>query len=143
MTHLDDEVAALLERARANLRDATANHAEGRFRIAVTVACYGAFCAAKAVLALHRDGAKTKKGVNKQVFRLAVVDSDFPADAARLLSVTQDQRLSVDYDLSIPVDDWQEHDASLAIDRSTRFVDEVEAWLIQNLPTGERSDLRR
>ena len=38
-----DEVAALLERARANLRDATANHAEGRFRIVMTVAYYGAF----------------------------------------------------------------------------------------------------
>ena len=138
-----DEVAALLERARANLRDATGNHAEGRFRIAVTVAYYGAFCAAKAVLAFHREGAKTHKGVNKQFFRLAVVDSDFPADTARLLSVMQDQRLSADYDLSIPVDDWQQHDASLAIDRSTRFVNEVEAWLIQNLPTGERFDLRR
>ena len=51
MTHLD-EVAVLLERGRANLRDATANHAEGRFRIAVTVAYYWVFCAAKAVLAL-------------------------------------------------------------------------------------------
>ena len=98
MTYLD-EVAALLERARANLRDATANHAEGRFRIAVTVAYYGAFCAAKAVLALHREGAKTHKGVNKQFFRLAVVDSDFPAGTARLLSAMQDQRLSADYDL--------------------------------------------
>ena len=46
------------------------------------MAYYGAFCAAKAVLALHREGAKTHKGVNKQFFRLAVVDSDFPADTA-------------------------------------------------------------
>ena len=141
MTYLD-EVVALLERARANLRDASANRAEGRFRIAVTVAYFGAFCAAKAVLAFHREGAKTHKGVNRQFFRLAVVDSDFPADTASLLSAMQDQRLSADYDLSIPVDDWQEHDASLAIDRSARFVDEVEAWLIRNLPPDERLDLR-
>ena len=72
-----------------------------------------------------------------------MVDSDFPADTARLPSALQVQRLSADYDLSIPVDDWQEHDAFLAIDRSTRFVDEVEAWLIRNLPPGERFDLRR
>lgn len=142
MTHLD-EVALLLERARANLRDAAASHADGRFRIAVTVAYYGAFCAAKAVLAFHREDSKTHKGVNKQFFRLAVVDSDFPADTARLLSITQDQQLSADYDLSIPVDDWQEHDAALAVDRSTRFVDEVEAWLMRNLPAGERIALRR
>ena len=142
MTYLD-EVVALLERARANLRDASANHAESRFRIAVTVAYFGAFCAAKAVLAFHREGAKTHKGVNKQFFRLAVAESDFPADTASLLSAMQDQRLSADYDLSIPVDDWQEHDASLAIDRATCFVDEVEAWLIRNLPPGERIDLRR
>ena len=54
-----------------------------------------------------------------------------------------DQRLSADYDLSIPVDDWQERDASLAIDRATCFVDEVEAWLIRKLPPGEGIDLRR
>ena len=141
MTYLE-EVVALLERARANLRDASASHAEGRFRIAVTVAYYGAFCAAKAVLAFHREGAKTHKGVNRQFFRLAVVDSDFPADTASLLSAMHDQRLSADYDLSIPVDDWQEHDASLAIDRSARFVDEVEAWLIRNLPPDKCLDLR-
>lgn len=141
MTYLE-EVVALFERARANLRDAMANHAEGRFRIAVTVAYYGAFCAAKAVLAFHREGAKTHKGVNRQFFRLAVVDSDFPADTASLLSASQDQRLSADYDLSIPVGDWQEHDASLAIDRATRFVDEVEAWLIRNLPPDEGLDRR-
>ena len=142
MTYLD-EVAALLERARANLRDATANHAESRFRIAVTVAYYWAFCAAKAVLAFHREGAKTHKGVNRKFFRVAVAGSDFPADTTSLLSAMHDQRLSADYDLSIPVDDWQEHDASLAIDRATCFVDEVEAWLIRNLPPGERIDLRR
>ena len=84
----------MLERARANLRDATANHAEGRFRIAVTVAYYGAFCAAKAVLAFHREGAKTHKGVNRQFFRVAVAESDFPADTASLLSAMHDQRLS-------------------------------------------------
>ena len=141
MTHLD-EVATLLGRSRANLRDAIGSHAEGRYRIAVTVAYYGVFCAAKSVLAYHREGAKTHKGVAGQFWRLAVVDSDFPAETARLLSVTQKQRLAADYDLSKPVDDWTEEEASLAIEGATRFVDEVEAWLIRNLPPDERMNLR-
>lgn len=50
------------------------------------------------------------------------------------------QRLAADYDLSKPVDDWTEEEASLAIGGATAFVDEVEAWLIRNLPPGERLD---
>ena len=62
MTYLD-EVRALLERARAHLRDAIWSHGQGRYRITVSVAYYAVFSAAKAVLAYHRDGAKTHKGV--------------------------------------------------------------------------------
>lgn len=141
MTYLE-EVSALLKRARSHIRDAAANRDEGRHRIAVAVAYYAAFWAAKAVLAYYRDGAKTHKGVAGQFWRLAVVDSDFPADTARLLRVTQQQRLAADYDLSKPVDEWTEEEASLAIEGATTFVDEVEAWLIRNLPPGERLDLQ-
>ena len=142
MTHLD-EVAVLLERARANLRDAIWSHAEGRYRISVSVAYYGVFCAAKAVLAYHREGAKTHRGVAKQFLRIAVVDSDFPAAVGDSLGAMLRQRLAADYDLWKPVDDWTEEEASLSIKGATRFVDEVEAWLLRSLPPGERIDLRR
>ncbi|MYH56380.1 MAG: HEPN domain-containing protein [Acidimicrobiia bacterium] len=131
MTHLD-EVAALIERSRANLADAVANHREGRYRTAVALSYYGIFYAAKAVLAYRREGDKTHRGVISAFNRVAVAHSDFPIDVSRLLKVAQTQRLSADYDMSRAVGDWQKQESSLAIERATTFLDEVEAWLMRN-----------
>lgn len=139
MTYMD-EVRALLQRARAHLRDAIWSHGQGRHRIAVSVAYYAVFSAAKAVLAYHRDGAKTHKGVAKQFLQIAVLNSDFPSAVGDSMGAMLRQRLAADYDLSKPVDDWTEEEASLAIGGATAFVDEVEAWLIRKLPPGERLD---
>ena len=135
MTYLD-EVSLLLDRARSNIRYAIGNHRNGFHRIAVSVAYYGAFYAAKAVLAYHRVGAKTNKGVAQEFHRLAVAKSDFPVDIARLLGAMQSRRLSADYDLSKAVDDWREEDALMAIDQATAFIDEVEAWFHRHLQPG-------
>ncbi len=136
MTYLD-EVRLLLERARSNTRYAAGNHGVGFYRIAVSVAYHGAFYAAKAVLAYHREGAKTHKGLASRFHRLAVFESDFPAEIAGLLGEMHLQRLEADHDLSIAPGDWSEESALRAIERTTAFINEVEAWLIRNLPPGE------
>jgi len=74
--------------------------------------------------------------------QLAVFESDFPSEIAQLLSEMQDERLVADYDMSKETEDWQEDEASFAIDQAIRFVDEVEEWLIRNLPPGDSSQLR-
>ena len=62
MTALD-EAFAWLARANDELRTARDNRSIGAYRTAVSIAYRAAFAAAKAVIAYHRDGAKTHHGV--------------------------------------------------------------------------------
>ena len=77
------------------------------------------------------------KAFAKQFLQIAVLNSDFPSTVGDSIGAMLRQRLAADYDLSKPVDDWTEEEASLAIDGATAFVDEVEAWLLRNLQPGE------
>ncbi|MCY3539276.1 MAG: HEPN domain-containing protein [bacterium] len=140
MTYLD-EVIVLMGRARNNLREAARAPEVGLYRATIALAYYAAFYAAKAVVAYHRQGPKTHEGVSRQFHKLAVLESDFPSTVAGLLDEMQEERLVADYDMSKASDDWMEEEALLAIDRATRFVDEVEGWLIRHLPPEARSNL--
>ena len=133
MTALE-EVFRCLARAGDELRSARSSREAGEYRTAVSVAYWAAFAAAKAVLALHRDGAKTPSGVASQFYRRAVFDSDFPETTAAYLSQLGTERGSADYDMVRADRDWREEEATGAIHRATMFVDEVQAWLKRHRP---------
>ena len=133
MTALE-EVFRCLARAGDEPRSARSSRAGGEYRPAVAVAYRAAFAAARAVLALHRHGAKTHSGVASQFYRLAAFDPDFPETTAAYLSQLGKERGSAAYDMTGADRDWREEEATGAIERATMVVGEVQAWLERHRP---------
>lgn len=121
------EAFKLLADAEDYLRYAGDNRRIGIHGPAVSLAYYAAFYAAQAVIAYHREGAKTHRGVLRRFGYLAVVSSDFPADIAELLTGLMENRLVADYDHD-KMGTWNEREASDAIERATTFVRAVSDW---------------
>ena len=133
-----DEAFLLLASADDYIRYAEENRRIGIYPVSVSLAYYAAFYGAKAVVAYHREGPKTHKGMQVRFRVLAVVRSDFPAAAAGLLGALEENRLKADYDVDSK-HDWQEGDASAAIDRARIFVEEVHGWFRRHhLPEGTK-----
>ena len=126
MTYVE-EAFLLLSHADNYLRYAETNRRSGIYGPAVSMAYYATFYAAQAVVAYHREGPKTHKGVRTLFHQLAVAESDFPDDVARVVGDLAERRLEADYDHET-MDDWTDPDASDAIRRARTFVDEVNAW---------------
>ena len=126
MTYVE-EAFLLLSHAGNFLRYAETTRRSGIYGPAVSMAYYAAFYAAQAVVAYHREGPKTHKAVRNLFHRLAVVESDFPGDIARVVGHLAGSRLQADYDHKT-MDDWTDADASDAIRRARTFVDEANAW---------------
>ncbi len=126
MTYLD-EALARLGLADETLDHARINYREGLYRVAVSLAYYAAFYAARSVLAYHREGPKTHQGTRQVFGRVAVKGSDFPAEASGILTDLAENRGKADYDFEL-MDTWGEAEASSAIERAGLFIDEVHAW---------------
>ena len=126
MTYVE-EAFLLLSHADAYLRYAETTRRSGIYGPAVSMAYYPSFYAAQAVVAYHREGPKTHKGVRKLFHQLAVVESDFPGEVAPVVGDLADSRLQADYDHET-MDSWTDADASDAIHRAHAFVAEVNAW---------------
>ena len=122
-----EEAFLLLASADDYLRYAEGTRRSGFYPVVMSLAYYAAFYAAQAVVAYHREGPKTHKGVQTRFRVLAVVKSDFPAEVAGLLDKLKDDRLKADYDVTTK-QDWRDGDASAAIDRARTFVEEVHGW---------------
>ena len=122
-----DEAFLLLAHADNYLRYAETNRRSGIYAPAVSMAYYAAFYAAQAVVAYHREGPKTHKGVRNVFHRLAVLESDFPGEVAPVLAALADSRIKADYDHET-MDDWTDADVSDAIRRARTFVTEVNGW---------------
>ena len=133
MTHVE-EAFLLLSHSENYLRYAETTRRSGIYGPAVSMAYYAAFYAAQAVVAYHREGPKTHKGVRKLFHRLAVVDSDLPGDVARVVGDLAERRLEADYDHET-MDNWPDADASDAIRRARTFVDEVNACFGRHHPS--------
>lgn len=136
-----DEAFLLLSHADSNLRYAETTRKSGIYGPAVSMAYYAAFYAAQAVVAYHRLGPKTHKGVRKLFNRLAVHESDFPADVASGLARLAGGRLQADYDHET-MDSWTDDQASEAIQRARSFVDEVNAWFRRHHHTDDHRPAR-
>lgn len=91
------------------------------------MAYYAALYAAHAVVAYHREGPKTRKGVSNVFHRLAVHESDLPGEVSPVLAARAEIRIKANYDHET-MDDWTDADASDAIRRARTFVEEVNAW---------------
>ena len=122
-----DEALLLLDHTDNYLRYAETTRRSGIYGPAVSMAYYAAFYAAQAVVAYHREGPKTHKGVRNVFHRLAVLESDFPGEVARVVADLADSRIKADYDHET-MDDWTDADASDAIRQARTFVSEVSAW---------------
>lgn len=128
-----EEAFLLLSHADNYLRYAETNRRSGIYGPAVSMAYYASFYAAQAVVAYHREGPKTHKGVRKVFHRLAVLESDFPDDVAGVVGALADRRIRADYDHET-MDDWTDADASDAIRLARTFVEGVNAWFGRHHP---------
>ncbi len=126
-----DEAYLLLSHADDYLRYAETTRRSEIYGPAVSLAYYAAFYAAQAVVAYHRHGPKTHQGVRTLFHRLAVKESDFPADVSRVLGSLGKSRIKADYDHET-MDRWTDQDAAEAIRRARSFVDEVNAWFLRH-----------
>ena len=126
MTYIE-EALALLGHADETLDHARVTHREGLYRVAVSLSYYASFYAAQAVVAYHRQGPKTHKGVRTLFGELVVEGSDFPGATSRLLSSLAKNRINADYNLAT-MGDWDRPKATEAIEHSQMFVTEVHAW---------------
>ena len=122
-----EEAFLLLSHADNYLRYAETNRRSGIYGPAVSMAYYASFYAAQAVIAYHRQGPKTHKGVRSLFRQLAVVESDFPDEVAPVIAHLAASRIRADYDHAT-MDDWTDADASDAIRQARTFVEEVHAW---------------
>ena len=122
-----EEAFKLLTDANERLTHAGANLRIGIFGPSVAMAYYAAFYAAQAVVAYHREGPRTHRGVQNRFNFLAVESSDFPARCARLLGDLMEDRLAADYDHD-KMGTWTAAEASDANERARAFVSEVSAW---------------
>lgn len=128
MTYLE-ETFGWLSYAEDTLQDAKDNLAMGKFGVAVSLAYYASFYAAKSIIAYARErDPKTHSGVSRRFGQLAVVGSDFPPEVARYLSRLAAQRGKTDYDLGYR-EHWREDNAAPWLEASESFVNEVRYWL--------------
>ena len=131
------EAFLLLSRADNYLRYAETNRRSGIYGPAVSMSYFASFYAAQAVVAYHREGPKTHRGVRNLFHRLAVLKSDFPGEVASVIGELADSRIKADYDHET-MDDWTDSDASYAIGRARTFVAEVNAWFDRHHTPGAR-----
>ncbi len=122
-----EEAFLLLSHADNYLRYAETTRRSGIFGPAVSMAYYASFHAAQAVVAYHREGPKTHRGVRNLFHQLAVLESDFPNEVASVVGDLAVNRIRADYDHET-MDDWTDADASDAIRQARTFVEEVNAW---------------
>ena len=122
-----DEAFLLLSHADDYLRYAETTRRSGIYGPAVSMAYYAAFYAAQAVVAYHREGPKTHKGIRNRFHKLAVKESDFPPGVAPVIDSLAASRIQADYDHNT-MDSWTDQDATTAIRQARSFVDEVNAW---------------
>ena len=132
-----EEAFLLLSHADNYLRYAETNRRASIYGPAVSMAYYASFYAAQAVVAYHRQGPKTHKGVRNVFRQLAVVESDFPHEVAPVFAHLAASRIKADYDHET-MDDWTDADASDAIHRARTFVAEVNAWFTRHHGTDDR-----
>ena len=91
-----EEALKLLADADERLGHAETTRRIGIYGPSVAMSYYAAFYAALAVVAYHREGPKTHRGVQKRFHFLAVKSSDFPSDIAELLEGLMAERLATD-----------------------------------------------
>ena len=127
------EAFELLADAHDTLRHAEQNRGIGIYRVAVSLAYYATFYAARAVVAYHRESPKTHKGVRSRFHFLVVAGSDFPPQTASIVDELADDRLRADYDHAA-MRGWRESEATDAIERARTFLNEVDRWFRRHHP---------
>lgn len=131
-----EEAFLLLSTAQDQIAHAKNNRRMGIFSVAISLAYYAAFYAAQAVIAHHREGPKTHRGVSTRFHFMAVVTSDFAADIASFLDELGNLRIKADHDFAAKKE-WKERDASDAIAKAEAFVKEVRDWFLRHHRLGE------
>lgn len=133
MTYIE-EAFGWLAYAEETLQDAQDNFAMGKLGVAVSLAYYATFYAAKSVIAYARErDPKTHSGVSSRFGQLAVVGSDFPPQVARYLSILAGKRGKTDYDLGYR-ETWRQDTAEEMLEMAGSFVSEVRAWFGRHHP---------
>ena len=123
-----EEAFGWLSYAEDTLQDAKDTLGMGKYGVAVSLAYYASFYAAKSVIAYSRErDPKTHSGVIKTFGKLAVMGSDFPSDVARYLAFLAGQRGKTDYDLGFR-DRWNSGNTGPVLEVSEAFVTEVRNW---------------
>lgn len=127
----DQEAVGLLADAHDTVQHARDNRRIGIYRVAVALSYYAAFYAAQSILAHARSGAKTHAGVLREFWRIAIRDSDFPAEGGTVLRNLFEQRARADYDQAHRRS-WADEDAGKSISQAQWFAEEVTAWYSRN-----------
>ena len=120
-----EEAFTLLAGARERLSHAETSRRVGMYGPAVSLAYYATYYSAQAVIAYHRQSAKTHRGVRGLFWSLVVEGSDIPPAVGKFINSLAANRAKADY---TAIWDWEEVDAADAIDRAQSFVNEVSAW---------------
>lgn len=133
MTSLD-EAWGWLRHAEDTLRSAQDCLRIGHYGPAVSLAYFGAFYAAKAVIAFSKGrDPRTHRGVMVRFRQLAVLESDFPEQTARLLPQLIEQRNKTDYDFTYR-DTWKTENTAAVVNKGRTFVTEVSSWVERHAP---------
>lgn len=135
-----EEAFGWLSYAEDTLQDAKDNLAMGKYGVAVSLAYYASFYAAKSVIAYaaERDP-KTHSGVIGSFGQLAVLGSDFPAEVAESLGYLAGQRGKTDYDLGFR-EKWRSDNTAPLLGMSETFVTEVRSWFARHHGHDPESD---
>jgi uncharacterized protein (UPF0332 family) len=123
-----EEAFGWLSYADDMLQDAKDTLAIGKHGVALSLAYYASFYAAKGVIAYTRESdPKTHSGVISRFGELAVLGSDFPAEIAKSLAYLAEQRGKTDYDLGFR-EKWRSDNTAPVLEISGSFVAEVHSW---------------
>lgn len=141
MTYIE-EAFGWLSYAEDTLKHAQDNFAMGNYGVAVSLAYYACFYAAKSIIAYTRErDPKTHSGVGNRFRQLAVVGSDFPPEVAGYLGRLAEQRGRTDYDWEYR-ETWREENTMALLKMSEAFVGETRAWFGRH-HLADRTDRRQ
>jgi len=121
-----DEVDAIFKRAIDALNDAEFNFSYERYNVSINRSYYAVFYASKALLL--KKGVETKRhSENLRKFGFEyVVNDNFDAKIAKILSILVEDRTRVDYDFQFDVVKIQ---AKEALENAEQFIKECEKFL--------------
>jgi len=127
-----EEAQALLAGAGKRLDYARTSLEAEMFAPATSLAYYAVFYAAQAVIAYHRQAAKTHRGGSKPILEIGGRRFRLPTEVAGIINTLEPGRLEADYTALVEI---SPPDAAQAITQTQTFVTEVTTWFQRHHPS--------